>query len=142
MRHPMRIKLTREGLLVYLANHYTTWGAIVHGKLVHDIFHKKSAIPLIVFSLFSIFMIIVSFFFNIHLCTLTSLLILVVIIDRIFWLLYSDLLQMAGILGILNQMFLFNPQGYAFYPTPWAGCDTRSIFNWSVTGLNLEFSFS
>ena len=27
MGHPMRIELTRVGLLVYLANHYTTRGA-------------------------------------------------------------------------------------------------------------------
>ena len=27
MGHPMKIKLTHEGLLVYLANHYTTRGA-------------------------------------------------------------------------------------------------------------------
>ncbi len=29
MGHPMRIELTRAGLLVYLANHYTTQGAPV-----------------------------------------------------------------------------------------------------------------
>ena len=29
MGHPMRIELTRAGLLVYLANHYTTRGAQV-----------------------------------------------------------------------------------------------------------------
>ena len=28
MGHPMRIELTRAGLLVYLANHYTTRGAL------------------------------------------------------------------------------------------------------------------
>ena len=27
-------------------------------------------------------------------------------------------------------------------PSAWAGYDTRSIFKWSSTGLNLEFSFS
>ena len=26
-------------------------------------------------------------------------------------------------------------------PSIWAGCDTRSICKWSLTGLNLEFSF-
>ena len=26
MRHPMRLELTREGLLVKLTNHYTHWG--------------------------------------------------------------------------------------------------------------------
>ena len=30
MRHPMRLELIRVGLLVYLANHYTTWGAQNH----------------------------------------------------------------------------------------------------------------
>ena len=29
--HPMRLELTRVGLLVYLANHYTTLGALVRG---------------------------------------------------------------------------------------------------------------
>ena len=28
MGHPMRIEFTRAGLLVYLANHYTTRGAL------------------------------------------------------------------------------------------------------------------
>ncbi len=33
MGHPMRIELTRAGLLVYLANHYTTRGALSgHGS--------------------------------------------------------------------------------------------------------------
>ena len=27
-------------------------------------------------------------------------------------------------------------------PSTWAGYDTRSIFKWSLTGLNSEFSFS
>ena len=29
MEHPMRLELTREGSLVELANHDTTWGALV-----------------------------------------------------------------------------------------------------------------
>ena len=28
------------------------------------------------------------------------------------------------------------------YPSSWAGCDTRLIYEWSLTGLNSEFSFS
>ena len=32
MGHPMRIELTRAGLLVYLANHYTTRGALHHPR--------------------------------------------------------------------------------------------------------------
>ena len=31
---------------------------------------------------------------------------------------------------------------YTLNSFPWAGCDTRSIFKWSLTGLNSEFSFS
>ena len=27
-------------------------------------------------------------------------------------------------------------------PSTWAGFDSRAIFNWSLTGLNSEFSFS
>ena len=34
MGHPMRIELTRVGLLVYFANHYTTWGAPSGGVMV------------------------------------------------------------------------------------------------------------
>ena len=29
MGYPVRLELTREGLLVKLANHYTTWGTLV-----------------------------------------------------------------------------------------------------------------
>ena len=34
MGHPMRLELTLAGLLVKLANHYTTWGALVKQQLV------------------------------------------------------------------------------------------------------------
>ena len=40
MEHPMRIELTRVGLPVYLANHYTTLGALEFTKLFASMWHK------------------------------------------------------------------------------------------------------
>ena len=41
--HPMRIKLIRAGLLVYLANHYTNWGGRAGGGWIYNnvIFGEK-----------------------------------------------------------------------------------------------------
>ena len=41
------------------------------------------------------------------------------------------------------HVFLLSASQQCINPTllPWAGCDTRSIFNWSLAGLNSEFSF-
>ena len=56
--------------------------------------------------------------------------------------------------GIWSNFYLFSNNGFIFFnyftqkmdiftnPSTQAGYDTRSIFKWSVTGLNLEFSFS
>ena len=35
--HLMRLELTRVGLLVKLANHYTTWGALIYEGLYFDV---------------------------------------------------------------------------------------------------------
>ena len=40
MGHPMRLELTRVGLLVYLANRYTTRGALKFTKLFASVWHK------------------------------------------------------------------------------------------------------
>ena len=40
MGHPMRIELTRAGLQVYLANHYTTRGALGEGGVPLEIMQE------------------------------------------------------------------------------------------------------
>ena len=52
--HPMRLELTREGLLVYLANHYTTWGTLFDSLYLFFQEFKTS---------FMIFFILTSFLF-------------------------------------------------------------------------------
>ena len=44
MGHPMRIELTRAGLLVYLANHYTTEVPLYVNKVGYFLFLKLSSI--------------------------------------------------------------------------------------------------
>ena len=41
MGHPMRLKLTFAGLLVKLANHYTTRGALIYKALCFDVVQDR-----------------------------------------------------------------------------------------------------
>ena len=45
MGHPMRIELTRAGLLVYIANHYTTRGAQTPAIVTYILLAKAIAPP-------------------------------------------------------------------------------------------------
>ena len=56
----------------------------------------------------------------------------------------SVLVQILDKAVCILQALQLNDNTYPYLPNPsaQAGYDTRSIFKWSLTGLNSEFSFS